>query len=82
MCYLRMNTAASHCAPDHGLAAKREFSVHDEQGRDEVSQRDLHRGRGNGAEKWRTAAPKGRDGFGESSLISVVGKGLALSDMD
>ena len=28
------------------------------------------------------AVPKGRDGFGQSSLISVVGKGLALSDMD
>lgn len=28
------------------------------------------------------SAPEGRDGFGEPSLISVVGKGLALSDMD
>ena len=28
------------------------------------------------------AVPKGRDGFEQSSLIWVVGKGLVLSDMD
>lgn len=47
-----------------------------------VSQRDVCRWGGKEGHTGGKAAPEGRGGSREASLISVVGKGLGLSDTD